>query len=85
MKALNDDTKEKFANVYSKEIIYGELKKNLPKKLIMSSVDMIPHKSRSYRTILQLSFHIGHRGTLIQLENSATVKHAPSESMMQLG
>ena len=45
---------------------------------------MIPHKSRYFRTILDLSFQIRHRGKLMESVNSATVKMAPAESMIQL-
>ena len=45
---------------------------------------MIPHKSRAYRTILDLSFQLRHLRKLMQSVNSATVKQAPAESMVQL-
>ncbi len=35
---------------------WGELKKKIPKKLKLSPLVMIPHKSRKYRAILSLSF-----------------------------
>ena len=47
MKELHNDTKEKVSNGYSKVIRYRELKKNLPEKLKISPVAMIPHKSLS--------------------------------------
>ena len=58
MKALHDEKMDKGANIYAKVIRYGELKKNPPEKLKISPVAMIPHKSRSYRIILDLSFQI---------------------------
>ena len=58
IKSLQNETKEKAANGYAKVIRYGELKKNLPEKLKISPVAIIPQKSRSYRTMLDLSFHI---------------------------
>ena len=66
-----------------KVIRYGELNKKLPEKLKISPVAMIPHKSRSYHTILDLSFHILHRGAMMQLVNSATVKQSLSEAIIQ--
>ena len=71
-------------HVYAKVIRYGDLKKNLPEKLKMSPVAMIPHKSQSYRTILNLYFQLQHRGTMMQSVNSATVKQAPAEAMVHL-
>ena len=57
----------------------------MPKKLKISPIAIIPHKSRSYRTILDLSFRPRHLGKLMESVNSATVKQAPAESMVQLG
>ena len=85
MKALHNDTKEKVANVYAKVIIYGDLKENLPAKLKISAVAMIPHKSRSYHTILDPSLYLRQKMTLMQSVNSARVKHAPEKSMIHLG
>ena len=56
MKALHDETMDKVSNGYSKLIRYIYLKKTLPSKLNISPEAMIPHKSQSYRTLLDLSF-----------------------------
>ena len=64
---------------------YGDLKNNIPPKLKISPVAMIPHKSRKFRTILDLSFRLCHKGKLLESVNSATVKQAPAEAMVQLG
>jgi len=72
-------------NGYAKVVRYGDLKHKLPKKLKISPVAMIPHKSRSFRTILDPSFRLHHLGKLTESVNSATVKQAPAESMIQLG
>ena len=84
LEALHAETKEKVKNGYSKVLRYGDIK-GLYKKLKISPVAMIPHKSRAYRTILDLSFRLRHLGKLMQSVNSATVKQAPAESMVQLG
>ena len=44
IKSLHDEKKEKVANGYAKVMRYVELKKNLPSKLKISPVVMIPHK-----------------------------------------
>ena len=85
LQALHTETTEKVKNGYAKVVRYGDIMKNLPKKLKISPVAMIPHKSRSYRTILDLSFRLRHLGKLMESVNSATVKQAPAESMVQLG
>ena len=78
MNEIQNETKDKVANGYSKVIRYGELKKNLLEKLKNPPVVMIPHKSRSYLTILDLSFQLQHRGTLMKSVNLATLKQAPT-------
>ena len=85
LKALHDETNEKIANGYSKVVRYGDIKDNLPKNLKISPVAMIPHKSRSFRTILDLSFRLKLKGKLMPSVNSGTTKQAPAESMIQLG
>lgn len=85
LKALHEETKEKVKNGYAKVIRYGDIINNLPEKLKISPVAMIPHKSRAFRTILDLSFRLRHLGKLMESVNSATVKQAPAESMVQLG
>ena len=83
--AFNTELKEKIRNGYSKVVRYGDIKKNLPKKLKISPVAMIPHKSRSFRTILDLSFQLRLKGIIQDSVNSATKRMAPAESMVQLG
>ncbi len=83
--ALHEETRGKVKNKYSKVVRYGDIKKNLPKKLKISPVAMIPHKSRSFRTILDLSFRLRYQGKLMPSVNSASVRQAPAESMVQLG
>ena len=48
-------------------------------------VAMVPHKSRKFRTILDLSFRLRHKGKLLPSVNSNTTKLAPAEAMVQLG
>ena len=83
--AFRAEVKDKVKNGYAKIVRYGDIKDNLPKKLKLSPVAMIPHKSRSFRTILDLSFQLRLRGTLLPSVNSSTKLQAPAESMVQLG
>ena len=83
--ALRQETNEKVASGYARVVKYGDIKNNLPPKLKISPVAMIPHKSRKFRTILDLSFRLRHKGKLLESVNSATVKQAPAEAMVQLG
>ena len=76
-----DKEKQGFANIYSWE----KLKQNLPPNLKLSPLAMIPHKSRTYRAILDLSFLLKISGYSIPSVNEATNKCAPEEAMNQLG
>ena len=46
---------------------------------------MIPHKSKAFRCILDLSFNITVNGHKLNSVNDSTTKHAPPEAMTQLG
>ena len=85
LQALLNETDDKVQNGYPKVMGYGDIMHALPSKLKIPPVAMIPHKSRSFRTILDLSFQLRHRGKLMESVNSARVKMAPVESMIQLG
>ena len=58
---------------------------NFQKKLKISPVDMIPHKSKSYRCILDLYFQIFLKRELFKSVNTYTNKKSKSEVMVQLG
>lgn len=85
IEALRKETLEKIENGYARMIKWKELKKNLPRRLKISPVAAIPHKSRLFRTILDLSFRLKYNGARLPSVNSATVKQAPAEAMVQLG
>ncbi len=53
---LRKETADKVAQNFARVQKWGELKKNLPPTLKLSPVAMIPHKSRAFRCILDLSF-----------------------------
>ena len=82
--ALLKEKDEKVKNGYAKVMRYGDIMHALPSKLKFSSVATIPHKSRSFRTILDLSFQLRHCGKLAESINLETVKMAPAESMIKL-
>lgn len=76
---------EKVKSGYAKLVKWKELKRNFPPCLKISPVAAIPHKSRSYRTILDLSFRIRYKNGRLPSVNGATVLKAPAEAMVQLG
>ena len=82
--ALHAETEDKVKNRYTKVICFGDIMEDLPNKLKISPVAMIPHKSRVFRTILDLSFCLKHEEKIMESINSASVQQAPAEAMVQL-
>ena len=63
----------------AKLVLWDDIKDNPPKQLKISPIAMIPHKSRKFRAILDLSFAIRLRnGNTMQSVNKATKKTAPN-------
>ena len=85
VQALRDETHDKITNGYARVVKWGDIKDNLPPKLKLSPVAMVPHKSRKFRTILDLSFRIRHKSSFIKAVNDTTQRLAPAEAMVQLG
>ena len=85
VKQLRHETKEKIKCGYARVIKWGDIKDNLPKKLKISPVAMIPHKSKKYRCILDLSFTLFSNGISHSSVNETTTRKAKPEAMAQLG
>ena len=83
---LREETREKIKNGYARVVKWRDIKHNIPPKLKISPVAMVPHKSKLFRVILDLSFRFRKRdGSKWESVNSATTKLAPQQSMSQLG
>ena len=82
---LRAETKQKVQEGYAKIIKWSDIKDNIPPNIKISPVAMIPHKSRSYRTIIDLSFQLRIRGKIMPSVNSATKVLAPQKAMAQIG
>ena len=83
---LQEETKEKVRNGFARVIKWGDIKDNVPPKLKISPVAMVPHKSKKFRVIMDLSFRFSKKdGSKWESVNSATTKLAPQQSMAQLG
>jgi hypothetical protein len=83
--ALHAEAEQKIANGFARVIRYGDIKDDLPKKLKISPVACIPHKSKKFRVILDLSFRLRSKNIVFPSVNETTNKLAPPESMVQLG
>ena len=82
---LQMETLQKIRDGYAKIVKWKEIKNNIPPNLKISPVAMIPHKSRMYRTIIDLSFQLRVKGKVLPSVNSATESLAPQKAMTQLG
>ena len=81
------EAKTKVENGFAKIIKWKDIKNNIPPKLKISPIAMIPHKSRKFRGILDLSFNLKSNKQENQHTsvNESTTKLACQESMDQLG
>ena len=84
-KYLHEQTQEKVTSGFAKIVKWGDIKTNYPKNMKISPVAMIPHKSRDYRCILDLSFQYNFKNTKQQSVNQTTNTKAPKKSMAYLG
>lgn len=67
-------------------VLWFDIKDNYPRQLKISPVAAIPHKSRAYRSILDLSFALLlEEGGVVESVNDTTEKLAPRGAIDQLG
>ena len=92
--ALSDDTIAHFSdeskvNVVSKRarlVLYDDIKVNIPKQMKVSPIAAIPHKSKAFRSILDLPFSLKltPQGR-VPSENENSKKTAPGVAIDQIG
>ena len=78
------EAREKEAQGFAKIYKWEDLKKDLPRALKLSPLAMIPHMSRKYRVILELSYQLMVAGYMLPSVNDAAVRMAPEEAMDQI-
>jgi len=84
--ALLKETTEKVAQGYARLIPWDDLKNNLPPNIRISPIAAIPHKSRAFRMILDLSYMFNIDGTPWPSVNMSSNPQAPPlNAMTQLG
>ena len=59
---MRAETKDKVTQGYARVLPWSSIKHNIPRQLKLSPVVMIPHKSKSYGCILDLSFNMRKQG-----------------------
>ncbi len=77
---------EKVRTKQAKLVAWNSIMDNPPPELKILPIAAIPHKSKQFRSILDLSFHLRlERGDVMPLVNSTMVKTAPQGAIDQLG
>jgi hypothetical protein len=67
-------------------VLWDDIKNNPPQQMKVSPIAMIPHKSRKYRAILDLSFRLRLKdGGVIPSVNEKTTLEAPAGAIDQMG
>jgi len=79
------ELQEKIEKGQARVVSWDDIKDNPPAKLKISPLAMIPHKSRKYRALLDLSFPVKLETYTLDSVNDCTVKTAPPEALDQLG
>ena len=84
-KQLLEETKDKVKHGYARLVTWREIKNNIPPNFKLSPIAMIPHKSKLFRAILDLSFKLTHKGKSYPSVNEHTVIQSKPQAMVQLG
>ena len=85
LKCLIKEAEEKEKEGFVHIVRWGDIKSSLHNKFKLSPVAMIPHKSRSFRAILDLSFTLKQAQSQFKSVNETTTKKGNSQAMEQLG
>ena len=80
------EVEEKVQKGQARLVTWDDIKHDPPEQLKISPIAMIPHKSRQFRAILDLSFPVKLRdGTIVPSVNEGTTKTAPRGAIDQIG
>ena len=87
LKCLIQEACDKEKEDFIKIITWGSIKNNIPKKLKLSPIAMIPHKCRKFQAVLDLSFHLCTAAAKPQGKsvNNLTTILSNCDTMNQLG
>ena len=86
MAQLDDEVREKVLKGQARIVKWKDIAADPPSQLKISPVAMVPHSSRPYRAILDLSFSIQlSPNTCVPSVNSTTTKSAPQGAIDQIG
>ena len=86
MTQLDMEVREKVASGQARIVHWNDIRHAPPRQLKISPVAMVPHKSRPYRAILDLSFPVKlNPSTVVPSVNTTTTKTAPKGAIDQIG
>lgn len=86
MEQLHAEIAVKVANGQCQVVYWDEIKDNPPEQLKISPLAMVPHKSKPYRGILDLSWALKlANGGILQSVNDSTTLSAPAGAIDQMG
>jgi hypothetical protein len=86
MTQLQQEVADKVKKGQAKLILWDEIKDDPPPELKISPIAMIPHKSRQFRAILDLSFRLKLKNdSFIPSVNESTTLEAPAGAIDQMG
>jgi len=83
--SIQAKTLEKVAQGYAHIVKWDDIKENPPKKLKISPIAVVPHKSHLFHTILDLSFKLRLHGQRMASVNENTTPWSNHKAMEQLG
>jgi hypothetical protein len=82
---LRRETMEKVSKGQARIVRWDDIKHDPPAELKISPIAMIPHKSRGFRAILDLSYSVRLQHKRLPSVNESTVKTAPQGAIDQMG
>ena len=81
-----EETDEKVRTKQARIVLWDDIKDNPPKQLKISPIAVIPHKSKAFRSILNLSSQLRLKnGGILASVNNTTEKLAPKGAIDQIG
>jgi len=81
-----EEIKEKLRTNQARLVPWDDIKDNPPLQLKISLIAAIPHKSKAFRSILDLSFRLRLKnGGVLAAVNDTTIKSTPKGAIDQLG
>ena len=81
-----EEIKEKLRTKQARLVAWDDIKDDPPPQLKISPIAAIPHKSKAFQSILDLSFRLRLKnGGVLSAVNDTTVKTAPKGAIYQLG